>query len=91
MDTTKHTRKPLWLDVREPYEYKACRIPGSINVPMSRLLIGFDFPKDTEIITVCEHGIRAEKARCFLVAHGYRNVKTLPGGISAWAGDFERG
>ncbi len=94
MDTIKHAdilKGRLLLDVREPYEYKARRIPGSVNVPLSRIMVGLDLPKDTPIVTICEHGVRAEKARRVLVAHGYRQVKTLSGGIAAWPGDFERG
>ncbi len=74
------------LDVREPWEYEADHIHNSVNLPIS----SFDadniekaVPKDKMVVTVCEHGIRAEKARRFLKGLGYE-VATLSGGMEAW-------
>ena len=74
------------LDVREPWEYGANNIHGSVNVPIGRLgeyISGI--PKNKLIIIVCEHENRSEVARRALAQSGY-NVLSLKGGMEAWLG-----
>ena len=74
------------IDVRESWEYQIDHIEGAINIPVSNFTIkSFEPPvaKDSEIVTVCEHGIRSEFARKVLAAKGYR-VLSLDGGMEAW-------
>ncbi len=76
----------ILLDVREPYEYDHVNINGSVLIPLNQIparLQEIDF--DSEIITICHHGIRSQQAANFLCQVGYKNVCNLSGGIDAWA------
>ena len=72
------------LDVRVSSEYIGWNISGSTNIPLSQLRDNLDsIPKDKEIITICAHGIRSERARQFLASLGY-TAKSMQGGMVAW-------
>lgn len=78
-------RQVLLLDVRSPEEFADWRIPSAVNLPLPRLLAGErpDALPGTELVTVCLHGARSEKAREVLSRAGYR-VTSLEGGMVAW-------
>jgi rhodanese-related sulfurtransferase len=76
--------KPLVLDVREPSEYAAGHIAGSILIPLHQLSQRTsELPKDREIICVCASGSRSGSAARHLMSNGY-NVLNLSGGMSRW-------
>ena len=73
------------LDVREPHEYQIANLNGHL-IPLN------DLPKriqeldpNREIITHCKLGGRSAQAVDFLRQQGFKNVRNLAGGISAWA------
>lgn len=74
----------ILVDVREPYEHEAGRIPGARPIEIERL--GWNaptLPTDQPIVFCCRLGIRAR-----LAAHAFRRVGyeayNLTGGVSAW-------
>lgn len=72
------------VDVREPYEYNDCRIPGSINIPVSVLTkraAGIDGKKT--VIVYCASGRRSVKACLMLEKLGFK-AYSLNGGIRAY-------
>jgi sulfur-carrier protein adenylyltransferase/sulfurtransferase len=76
----------LVLDVREPYEWQVCRIPGATLIPLGQL------PSRTEelgaaqdIVVYCHSGVRSRRAVELLRAEGFPGVRNLRGGILAWA------
>ena len=72
------------LDVREPEEWNAGRVDGSLWIPMRE--IGArqgDLPGDTPIVVICRSGHRSGKVVAALVQAGYDAVN-LGGGIKAW-------
>ncbi len=76
--------KPLVLDVREPSEYAAGHIAGSMLIPLQQLSGRMnELPKDREIICVCASGSRSGSAARRLASNGY-NVLNLSGGLSRW-------
>jgi glyoxylase-like metal-dependent hydrolase (beta-lactamase superfamily II) len=77
------------LDVREPDEFEAWRIPGAVNVPLAALAdhLG-DVPVDREVVAVCAVGSRATAAVGVLEANG-RSATLLDGGMGAWSGVFD--
>lgn len=87
----------LLIDIRELAEYQKGHIPGAIFAP--RGLLEFEIhgiversatdpgvaPQDRDIVLYCGTGGRSALAAQTLDAMGYRNVKSMAGGIIAWA------
>jgi rhodanese-related sulfurtransferase len=73
------------LDVRTPQEYAIASIPGSVLVDQSVAQEILQWPKDTELVTICHHGMRSLDACAYLRGHGFANTKSMTGGIEAWA------
>jgi sulfur-carrier protein adenylyltransferase/sulfurtransferase len=73
------------LDVRDPHEYQICNIGGYL-IPLSDLprRVG-ELDSNREIVAHCKGGVRSAKAVDFLQKEGFRNVKSLAGGILAWS------
>ena len=77
----------LFLDCREPKEFKMGHIPGAVNIP--RGLLEFKISKkvpdkNTKIVMYCKSGGRGCLATCTLCRMGYKNVKNMDGGWLAW-------
>ena len=78
------------VDVRESYESEICSIEGSVLIPLGSLpgrLAELD--GHAEIVTYCHHGMRSMQALQILRAAGFPNVRSLRGGIDAWADDVD--
>ncbi|HET7203868.1 MAG TPA: rhodanese-like domain-containing protein [Steroidobacteraceae bacterium] len=78
-------RAALLIDVREPSEFAAERIPGALLYPLST----FDpqaVPNATgrKLVIQCAAGGRSMRAAQALVAAGHPEVHNLEGGINAW-------
>src|SRR3989338_6127433 len=74
------------LDVREPQEYAEFKIPGAVNIPLSRLFmpgVQSEIPKDKKIVTICSHGNRSMVATFALAQNGIE-ATSLVGGMSLW-------
>ena len=83
--------RPFILDVREPHEYAIVNL-GAPLIPVGQIgqrLSEMPADKDTEIFVHCKTGGRSQKAAVELAAAGYRNVKNVAGGITAWAERIE--
>ena len=78
----------LFVDVRTPKEVATNRIagiPNRVNVPLNQVReCKLDCDENTEIITACQIDLRGYEAEVMLRAKGYKNVKSLEGGMSGW-------
>ena len=84
------SRRPLLLDVREPWEFQICHLPGSVLMPMRTIparLAGLDPQADT--VVICHHGGRSLQAAIFLERAGFARLYNLTGGLDAWARTVE--
>ncbi|QSA97194.1 rhodanese-like domain-containing protein [Methylococcus sp. EFPC2] len=82
----RDSNPPLLLDVREPIEFKYCRIDGSLNMPMNEVFLkADDLDPDQETVVICHHGLRSAQIANFLIGKGFRHVVNLQGGVAAWA------
>ncbi len=73
------------LDCREPYEWQAGRIEGSIHIPLNTLLSGAfgDLDPNRTTVVVCRSGSRSELATLMLQARGFE-AYNLAGGLEQW-------
>jgi rhodanese-related sulfurtransferase len=82
---------PLLLDVREPWEFRICRIEGSELIPMGQLAASMGkLDPGRETVVICHHGIRSRQVAMFLDYRGFNDVINLAGGVDAWARDVDR-
>ena len=76
---------PLLLDVRNPREWTAKRIAGSVNVPLNHLQeLMAEIPRDRRILIHCAGGYRSSIAAAILQQHGITQLEELAGGLAAW-------
>ena len=78
-------KTPVLLDVRTPQEWNQGRIAGARHLPFTEILANCcSLPTDEEIVVYCGTGYRSNMAGSFMKAHGYADVKSLAGGLTAW-------
>jgi rhodanese-related sulfurtransferase len=93
-------RTPVLLDVREPYEYAAMHIAGSINVPRGILESACEYgyedtvpelvaARDREVVVICRSGNRSVLAARTMQRLGYARVRSLKTGLRGW-NEFEQ-
>ncbi len=82
----------LVVDVREPFEWDICRLEGAVHIPLRELpgRLGELDPRG-DIVTVCHHGQRSLRAREILRGAGFSRVRSLRGGLDAWAAEVDPG
>jgi molybdopterin/thiamine biosynthesis adenylyltransferase/rhodanese-related sulfurtransferase/molybdopterin converting factor small subunit len=80
------------IDVREPHEWEIAHIEGAQLIPLGQLpeRVG-ELDGHAEIVTHCHHGARSMKALGILQGAGFNRVRSLAGGIDAWADRVEVG
>ena len=88
----------VMLDVREPYELLRAAIKDSrvLPTPVSRLaqfqLDGLPAeaqPQNADIVVFCHHGVRSAQVTMWLRQQGWTNVRSMAGGIDAWAREID--
>jgi len=84
-------RPVVLLDVREVPEWELVRLPGARLAPLSRLPgMARELDPSSDIVAYCHHGMRSLQAATFLRSVGMHRVRSLRGGIDAWARDIDR-
>ncbi|WP_020507730.1 rhodanese-like domain-containing protein [Lamprocystis purpurea] len=88
------------VDVREPDEFAAMHIAGSLNVPRGILESACEWDyeetvpelvqaRQREVVVVCRSGYRSVLAANSMLLLGYENVASLQTGLRGW-NDFEQ-
>ena len=76
------------IDVRSPLSQSVTgRIPGAISVDVSKMKFGLlAVEPTTEVVVYCQcpNEATAVKVAKALIAHGFKRVRPLAGGIDAW-------
>ncbi|MDI9872268.1 rhodanese-like domain-containing protein [Flectobacillus roseus] len=75
-----------FLDVREEYEYEEDNL-GALLIPLGELpdrLEEIEGWKEQEVVVHCRSGARSGRAKAFLEAQGFTNVRNVLGGILAY-------
>lgn len=77
---------PVVLDVREPHEWDIAAMDGAKLIPLGTLPARLDeLDASRPIVTVCHKGMRSLRALELLRAAGFADVRSLRGGVDAWA------
>ena len=72
------------LDVREPHEWEAGHVEGSVHLPLNRVLAGEeDLDPGRPVAVVCSVGSRSEVGALMLRARGF-DAYNVDGGLIAW-------
>ena len=92
-------KPPLVLDIREPGEFNAMHIQGSLLVPRGILESACEYDyeetvvelveaREREVIVVCRSGNRSVLAAYTMQLMGYRKVSSMKTGLRGW-NDYE--
>lgn len=82
--------KFVFIDVREPHEYRIASIPGAKLIPLGEFPqhVG-EFQPSDDIVIHCKSGMRSGKACAFLRERGFQSVRNVVGGILAWSDNVD--
>ncbi|HWE51785.1 MAG TPA: MBL fold metallo-hydrolase [Bryobacteraceae bacterium] len=76
---------PLLLDIRNPREWAARHISGSVNIPLNHLQERIaEVARDRRIAVHCAGGYRSSIAASILHQYGITNLIEMAGGLAAW-------
>ena len=89
-DMLKGENAPRLVDVREPAEWELVHLEGGRLLTQELVdEILSDWDKDAPIVCYCHHGIRSMQAALFLRQQGFTSVRSMRGGIDAWAREVD--
>ncbi|ACF12805.1 Rhodanese domain protein [Chloroherpeton thalassium ATCC 35110] len=73
------------LDVRTRREFGVRRLACAMNIPVDELSRRYhELDEDAEIIVLCEHGLRSQRAALLLEDAGFEKIYNVLGGLSRW-------
>ncbi len=90
----------ILLDIREPYEFEAMHIKGSLNVPRGVVETACEWnyeetvaqlveARDKEVVVACRSGNRSVFVCEIMQKMGYKNIVSLKTGLRGWS-DYEQ-
>ncbi|MGE0105211.1 MAG: rhodanese-like domain-containing protein [Blastocatellales bacterium] len=81
------------IDVREPSEFRVARIEGAELKPLGQIMNWMQelTDKEEELVLMCHHGMRSDRACQFLASQGFTKIRNLRGGIDAWSLQIDPG
>ena len=83
-----HAGQLLLVDVREPHEWAAGRLPGSVHIPLGTLQARTaEIPAERTPVFICAVGGRSMAACRYFSGLG-RDAVNLRGGVHAWSDAF---
>ena len=84
----------VFIDCRLPNEHAITNIPGAKLIPLQQLAAKFGEVKDhkaDKIVVHCKSGGRSMQFAKMLAANGFKDVKSMAGGILLWNKDVAPG
>jgi rhodanese-related sulfurtransferase len=78
---------PIVIDMRDEADFRRNHIPGAIHLNLESIdgyAVKGNIPGGGRIVTVCSKGWDSQIAAATLMAHGYRDVYNLAGGMHRW-------
>jgi adenylyltransferase/sulfurtransferase len=90
-DLIKAGKSPYLLDVRSIEETMICNLANSHLIPLPELERRMnELDKNEDIVVYCHAGVRSHHAASVMRRNGFKKVRNLTGGITAWALDVDR-
>jgi molybdopterin/thiamine biosynthesis adenylyltransferase/rhodanese-related sulfurtransferase len=78
------------IDVREPDEYEIAHVKGVPLLPLSQIQQRFtELDPNQHYYLHCKAGVRSLKALGFLREQGFKYLKSVKGGITAWSDEID--
>jgi adenylyltransferase/sulfurtransferase len=78
------------VDVRRQVEWDICHVEGSVLIPLDELgERAGELDRDKELVTICRTGGRSLRAVRALRAAGFSRVRSMRGGVHAWADEID--
>lgn len=78
---------PVFLDVRERYEYEAGHIEDSVHIPIGEITARWvELDRSEPIVVVCQIGQRSALVADFLEQKGLE-ARNLTGGLTMWSAE----
>jgi len=78
------------VDVREPFEWDIVHVDGARHVPLRDLPARLrELDGHADVLVYCHHGTRSRQAVELLRAAGFSKVRSVRGGIDAWAAEVD--
>ncbi len=78
------------IDVRKPAEYEIAHVKGVPLLPLSELPKRFtELDPNRQYYIHCNSGVRSMKALKFLREQGFKYLKSVKGGITAWSDEID--
>ena len=89
-DLLARNDKVLLVDVREPWEYEATHIEGSVLIPLGQIPSTLPRLENAEqLVLFCHHGMRSLDAAAWLRTQGVEGAKSMSGGIERWSTEID--
>ena len=83
-ETWRDDNKAVVIDVREPMEWAAGTLPGSLTISLTSLPAeASTMDRDTPVLLVCATGVRSVTAAAWLASMGFEKVASMAGGVMA--------
>lgn len=82
----------LLVDCRLPREFEVAKIDGATLMPLQQLqthLAELEEHADKPIVVHCHHGGRSFQMTAVLRQMGFKDVKSMAGGIDVWSMDVD--
>lgn len=89
-DMLARAEKPLFVDVRERWEYETSHIEGSVLIPLREIPSNLQrLEAAGEIVLFCHHGMRSLDAAAWLRSQGVEGARSMAGGIDRWSAEID--
>jgi hydroxyacylglutathione hydrolase len=76
---------PVLIDVREPREWVASHVPGSLNIPTATIPSHVsELPRNVPLLVHCAHGYRSSIATSLFEQAGFTDVVHVTGDFEQW-------
>lgn len=74
-----------FIDVRTPEEWEIARIEAAELLDYNQSEKYMGLPKDRKIVFSCHSGVRSLDVASYFIGHGFTEVYSMRGGITAWS------